>query len=66
MCCAAAKRPSTRVKNAVYGHAAIVASVFRVFLLYLVRGVVPDEKVPTHRVVLAAEAMERWNVIIVR
>ena len=27
MCCAAAKRPSTRVKNAVYGHAAVVASV---------------------------------------
>ena len=55
-----------RVKNPVYRNPVIIASVFRILLLHFVRGIVPDEEVPSHRVVLAGKAMERGHVIIVR
>ena len=62
---AAAQRAGARIEHSVDRNAAIVSPVFRVLLLHLVRRVVPDEKVPPHRVVLAGEAVERRHVVIV-
>ena len=54
-----------RVENSVHRDAAIVSPVFRVVLLHLVRGIVPDKEVPPHSVVLAGETMERRHVVVV-
>ena len=61
----AAQGPGARVEHSVHRGAPILLAVFRVLLLHLVRGIMPDKKVPPHRVVLAGEAMERRHVVIV-
>jgi len=44
----------------------VIAPVFRVPLLHRIGGIVADKEVPPHRIVLAGEAMESRQVIIVR
>ena len=62
---AAAQRSSTGIEDSVNGDVAICFAVFRIFLLHLVRDVVPDKKVPPHRVIFAGEAVERRDVVII-
>ena len=60
-----AQGSGARVENSIHRDAAIVAPVFRILLLHLVGGIVPDKEVPPYRVVLAGEAVERRHVVIV-
>ena len=62
---AAAERASARVEHAIDGPAVQLAAVFGVPPLRPVVVVVPDEKIPPHRLVLRGERMERGDVVVV-
>ena len=62
---APAERAGARVEDAIHAGAVPRLAVFRIAPLLHVVGVVPDEEVPAHRLVLGREGVERRDVVVV-
>ena len=62
---APAEGPGPRVKHAVDRLAAVVAHIFRILRLHRLVGIVTDEEIPAHRVVLGCEAVKRRHIVII-
>ena len=63
---APAERAGARVEHAVHPRSVPRLAVLRIAPLLHVVGVVPDEEVPAHRLVLGGERVERRHVVVVR
>ncbi len=59
------ERTGARVEDAIHAGAVPRLAVFRIASLLQIVGVVADEEVPAHRLVLGGEGVERRDVVIV-